>query len=59
MGIKHLLGFSLVIAGMGLAALYLLFMMNSQVYTHNFLTSLGIFSFLSLLAGIFILIKSD
>lgn len=58
MGIKHLFGFFLAIAGFGVGVLFLLFMLQSQAYNQFFLTIMGISAFISLLAGIIILNNS-
>jgi len=58
MGIKHLLGFFLIMSGIGAGSLILFFIFNNQFYTQLFLSGVGIFAFLSFIAGIFILTKS-
>jgi len=59
MGIKHFFGFFLIMSGIGAGSLILFFIFNNQLYTQLFLSGLGIFAFLSLVTGIFILNKSD
>jgi hypothetical protein len=59
MGFKHLIGFFLVISGIGAGSLIFFFLFNSQIYTNLFLSGLGIFAFLSLTAGVFILNKNN
>jgi len=59
MGIKHLFGFFLIMSGIGAGSLILFFIFNNQFYTQLFLSGVGIFAFLSLVTGIFILNKSN
>jgi hypothetical protein len=59
MGFKHLIGFFLIISGIGAGSLILFSLFNSQFYTNLFLSGLGIFAFLSLIVGVFILNKSN
>jgi hypothetical protein len=58
MGIKNLIGYCLAIAGIGVGLLSLLFLLHSQFYSQVFLYGLGLFAFLSLFAGVFILNKN-
>ena len=59
MGIKHLLGFFLIISGFGIGMLVLFFMFNSQFYSDLFLAGLGFFAFFSFISGVFILNKNN
>jgi hypothetical protein len=59
MGIKDLLGFCLLMIGLGLAILLVPFLMNQYYFNHLFLITLGICAGGSLFFGAFILHKSN
>ena len=58
MGFKHLLGFCLLIAGIGLALLLAIFLFDRHSVNHLFLLYLGGAALVSFFLGFFILSKS-
>ncbi len=55
MDVRHLLGFFLAIAGVGVGLLALTFTLNSQAYNKDFLFAIGGFAAIALLVGVSIL----
>ncbi len=59
MGIKHLLGFFLIIGGVAAGFLFLFFTINNQSYNPSFLYFLCCCAFIFIIAGSFILVKNQ
>ena len=57
MGFKHLLGFFLVIVGIGLTLLLLFLLFDKESLNSSFLLYTGLCAFVSVVSGIFILYK--
>ena len=59
MGFKHLLGFTLLIVGIGLSVLLLFFIINGESINESFLVFIGICSPVCISFGILILYRSE
>jgi hypothetical protein len=59
MGLKHLVGYCLLMAGIGITPLFLVFLANSQYYNPLFLFWMGLCAFVFLFSGVFILKKNE